>query len=555
MLRSSIRVRRSRGVAPALPLRERVEYAGAVRRMIEFRTLGGLSLGGADGCEPHALLARPKPVALLAYLALAPAQRLLRRDTLLALFWPEADAAHARAALRKAVYVLRASLGDGVLISRGDDELGIDPRALWCDAAAFGRAMDAGELEEALAIYRGDLLPGFFVSDAPAFEEWLEGERARLAQRATEAASTLAASAEGRGELSLAAHWGRRALALSREEGVLRRLITVLDRLGDRSSALRVYEQFARQLASEYEMEPSAETISLAAAIRSRTARPPTATAKRPSFAGRYETEGEIARGGFVTTIAARDLERGCRVLLKVIRPELASAIDVDAFAHALAPALQLRHPNIVSMEDLGAAGGAVYYVTAIRDGESLRTRLDRQRELPVAEAIRVMRDVADAIACAHAHGILHHELKPSRVVVSDSSAAVTDIGVAPAIRFASASGSLTSTGFVLGTPGYTAPELAMADPQCDHRADIYALGAVAYVLLSGQTPVGGTSPQEVFAAQVLATPVPVSARRSAVPPALSSVVMACLEKRPADRPQTAAEVRDTLTALIRGNG
>ncbi len=523
--------------------------------MIEFRTLGGLSLRGADGCEPHALLARPKPVAILTYLSLAPAQRLLRRDTLLALFWPEADAHHARAALRKALYVLRATLGDAALVSRGDDELGVDSRELWCDAAAFVRAMDAGDLEEALAIYGGDLLPGFFISDAPAFEEWLESERARLAQRAAEAASKLAQGAETRGDLSVAAHWGRRALSLSHDEGVLRRLMTVLDRLGDRASALRTYEQFAHRLASEYEMEPSAEAASLAAAIRSRASRPAAASPRQPRFAGRYATEAEIARSGVVTTIAARDLERGCRVLLKVLRPELASTLDVSAFASALAAACRVHHPKIVSIEGVGSTEGVVYYATAVIEGESLHARLARQRELPLAEAVRVTCDVADAIACAHAHGVLHHELKPSRVVVSGGSASITDIGVAPAIRFASASGSLTSTGFALGTPGYMAPELAMADPQCDHRADIYSLGAVAYAMLTGQTPVGGTSPQEVFAAQVLATPVPVSTRRAAVPRAIAAIVMACLEKRPADRPQTAAEVRDALTSIGESSG
>jgi serine/threonine-protein kinase len=518
--------------------------------MIEFRTLGGLSLGGDDGSEPRALLARPKPVAILTYLALAPAQRLLQRDTLLALFWPDADTHHARAALRKALYVLRASLGEEALVSRGDDELEVDPRVLWCDAAAFARALDAGELEEALAIYGGDLLPGFFISDAPAFEEWLESERSRLAQQAAEAASKLAQGAETRGDLTLAAHWGRRALSLSHDEGVLRRLMTVLDRIGDRAGALRTYEQFAHRLASGYEMEPTADTASLAAAIRSRALHPIAASPRQPRFAGRYATEREVTRGGVVTTIAAHDLENDCRVLLKVLRPELASVLDTSAFTASLAAACRVHHPKIESIEGVGATDGVVYYVTAAFEGESLRTRLARQRELPMAEAIRVTYDIADAISCVHAHGVLHHELKPSRVVMCGGSAAVTDIGVAPAIRFASASGSLTSTGFALGTPGYMAPELVMADPKCDHRADIYSLGAVAYALLTGQAPVGGASPQEIFAAQVVTTPVPVAARRSSVPPAIAAIVMACLEKRPADRPQTAAEVRDALAAF-----
>src|SRR5690242_6960347 len=275
--------------------------------MIEFRTLSGLSLHEAGGGELHALLTRPKGIALLAYLALAPAHGFVRRDTLLALFWPESDEPHARAALRKTLYVLRKSLGDAVLVSHGSDEVGVDARALWCDAVAFVHALDGGALDDALALYHGDLLPGFFVSGAPAFEGWLDGERARLHQCATEAAYTLAARAEARGELSLAAHWGRRALALSPDdESVLRHLIVVLDRLGDRTDALRVYEQFARHLASEYDVEPESATTALAAAIRTRSVRTPlVARAQQRIIAERYEIEREVGRRGVVSTLAA----------------------------------------------------------------------------------------------------------------------------------------------------------------------------------------------------------------------------------------------------------
>jgi serine/threonine-protein kinase len=520
--------------------------------MIEFRTLSGLSLRGADGRELHALLARPKGVALLAYLTLAPAHGLLRRDTLLALFWPESDESHARAALRKTLYVLRGSLGDAVLISHGDDEVGVDPRALWCDAVAFARAVHDGALDDALALYHGELLPGFIIPDAPAFEEWLTRERARLERCATEAAATLASRAEARGELSLAAHRARRALALSPDdESVLRRLITLLDRLGDRTDALRVYEHFARRLEREYEVQPSAETASLVAAIRSRTGHAPAAArAPRRIIAERYEMEREVARGGVATTFAARDVRDDRPVLVKVLRPELAAALDAAAFTRALLRGGPLRHPCILPIDDAGAADAIVYYVTPLSDGEPLRDRLARQRELPVAEAIRVLCDVAGALAHAHTHGILHHDLKPSRIVLGDAHAMVTDTGVAPAIRLAAAHSETSSTGFAMGTPGYTAPELVMADALSDHRADIYALGAVAYALLAGRPPVSGTSPQEMFAAQVLGRPVSIRTHRPAVSRALEAVVMHCLEKRPSDRPQTAAEVRHALAAL-----
>jgi serine/threonine-protein kinase len=373
-----------------------------------------------------------------------------------------------------------------------------------------------------------------------------------LHQCATEAAYTLAARAEARGELSLAAHWGRRALALSPDdESVLRHLIVVLDRLGDRTDALRVYEQFARHLASEYDVEPSSETTSLVAAIRTRSVRtPPVARAQQRIIAERYEIEREVGRRGVVSTLAARDLERDCAVLVKVLRAELAAALHTDAFVHALVPAVHLRHPSIVPIECAGVTDAIVYYVTPVPEGESLRDRLERQRELPVGEAAGVLRDVADALAHAHAAGVLHHDLKPSRIVVGGGHAAITDVGVAPAIRIATAHGTPSSTGFAMGTPGYMAPELALADALSDQRADLYALGAVGYAMLTGRPPVHGSSPQEMFAAQVLATPEPISAHRPTVPRALETIVMRCLEKRPSDRPQTAGELRDALAAL-----
>ena len=181
--------------------------------MVEFRLLGTLSLTTPDGREAGSLLSQPRRLALLAYLAAATPRGPHRRDTLLALFWPELDQEHARAALRQSLHVLRTALGADTLVSRGDEEIGLDFERIWCDVAAFARAIDGGEPRQALDFYRGNLMAGFFISDAPEFERWLESERAKLAGVAARTARTLAQSCEKRGDLSTAVHWDQSSAA------------------------------------------------------------------------------------------------------------------------------------------------------------------------------------------------------------------------------------------------------------------------------------------------------------------------------------------------------
>ncbi|UCC48995.1 MAG: hypothetical protein JSV41_02125, partial [Gemmatimonadota bacterium] len=237
--------------------------------MIELRVLGSLDLRGAGGETLLSVLAQPKRVALLTYLAVPSPHGFQRRDKLLGLFWAERDPEHARAALRTALYFLRQSLGEEVLVSCGDEEVGLAEAAVWCDAVAFEAALDAGEPEKALELYRGDLLEGFYVSEAPEFEKWLESERSRLRSRAAEAAWRLAAEEEGKGNGVEAAHWARRAAALTPDdESALRRLVELLGRLGDLGGAVREYEAFAKRLKEELDLEPSREMQALIASIR-----------------------------------------------------------------------------------------------------------------------------------------------------------------------------------------------------------------------------------------------------------------------------------------------
>jgi DNA-binding SARP family transcriptional activator len=242
--------------------------------MIELRTLGVFELKGSDRGERRAILAQPKRLALLTYLAVSTHWQ--RRDSVVALFWPDLDTDHARGALRQALRFLRRELGERVLSARTDEELGCHPGTLWCDAAAFEQACACGHLAEALPLYRGDFLDGFFVSGAsPDFDTWVAAKRARLKTLAVEAAGTLAERSAAAGDETAAMCWARRALELNPDgEHTLRRLITLLDRLGERAAAVEIYQAFARRLAAEHDLEPSPATQELIQTVR-RRARPP----------------------------------------------------------------------------------------------------------------------------------------------------------------------------------------------------------------------------------------------------------------------------------------
>lgn len=236
--------------------------------MIELRTFGALDLRGSDGRALRAVLAQPKRLALLAYLAAASPGPFHRRDTLLALFWPDADVTRARAALSRAVHYLRSALGDGVLLSRGDEELGLAPGRLACDAARFRDLLTDGRLTEALELYRGDFLEGFFLSDVPELERWIAGERQAFRHSAAGAARGLSQSAEVSGDLALALHWARQTSSYAPyDEADARRVLLLLDRTGERGMAVEFFQRFGRRLHDDLELEPSPETLALAGEI------------------------------------------------------------------------------------------------------------------------------------------------------------------------------------------------------------------------------------------------------------------------------------------------
>ena len=236
--------------------------------MIELRTLGGVDLRGADGREVGGVLAQPKRFALLAYLAVARPRGFHRRDVLLALFWPELGQEAARGALRKAVHVVRRALGAEAVLRRGDEELGL-AKEVWCDAVAFEQALEERRFSEALQLYQGDLLEGFYISDAPEFERWVDRERSRLRELAAGAAWALAELLGEDGQDAAVVKWVRRAMEFTpMDEGALRRLIVLFYHMGDRAAALHAYNEFAGRLMREYGVRPCAETRKLMETVK-----------------------------------------------------------------------------------------------------------------------------------------------------------------------------------------------------------------------------------------------------------------------------------------------
>jgi serine/threonine-protein kinase len=250
------------------------------------------------------------------------------------------------------------------------------------------------------------------------------------------------------------------------------------------------------------------------------------------------------------TVYLAQDLKHDRKVALKVLRPELAATLGSERFLQEIRIAPSLTHPHILPVHDSGETDGVLYYVMPFIDGESLRDRLVRELELSIPDAVSILRDVVDGLICSHGMGVVHRDIKPANILLNGRHAMIADFGVAKAVTEATGRNQLTTMGVALGTPSYMSPEQAAADENIDHRADIYAIGAVAYELLTGRPPFLASSPQAVLTAHVTKQPEPVSEHRASVPPALEAFVMRCLEKKPADRWQTAEEMLGQLTGL-----
>jgi hypothetical protein len=256
---------------------------------------------------------------------------------------------------------------------------------------------------------------------------------------------------------------------------------------------------------------------------------------------GRYSIERELGAGGMATVYLANDVRHDRKVAVKVLRPELAAVVGAERFLAEIRTTANLQHPHVLALFDSGQVDGTVFYVMPFVDGESLRDRLKREKQLPIDDALRIAREVGDALHYAHGHGVIHRDIKPENILLQGGHALVADFGIA--LAAAKTGGSrMTETGMSLGTPRYMSPEQAMGERTIDARTDIYALGCVLYEMLVGDAPFTGSTAQAIVAKVLTDKPAPIIAHRERVPQHVEDAVLTALEKLPADRFATAAE-------------
>ena len=269
-------------------------------------------------------------------------------------------------------------------------------------------------------------------------------------------------------------------------------------------------------------------------------------TALTAALSDRYKVERELGAGGMATVYLAQDLKHDRKVAIKVLRPELAAVIGAERFLAEIKTTANLQHPHILPLFDSGVAEGFLYYVMPVVEGESLRDRLEREKQLPIGDAVRIGTEVAGALDYAHRHGVIHRDIKPENILLHDGRALVADFGIALA---ASKAGStrMTETGMSLGTPQYMSPEQAMGEREITARSDVYALGCVVYEMLCGEPPFSGPTAQAIVAKVLTEEPRPLLPRRHTIPPHVETAVLIALEKFPADRFATPAEFATAL--------
>jgi eukaryotic-like serine/threonine-protein kinase len=266
----------------------------------------------------------------------------------------------------------------------------------------------------------------------------------------------------------------------------------------------------------------------------------------RAALADRYRLERQLGQGGMATVYLAEDLKHKRKVALKVLRPELAAVLGAERFVQEITTTAALQHPHILPLFDSGTADGFLFYVMPFIDGETLRTKLDRETQFGIEEAVQITMAVADALDYAHRHGVVHRDIKPENILLHDGRPMVADFGIALALS-AAAGGRMTETGLSLGTPHYMSPEQATAEKEITARSDVYSLGSVCYEMLAGQPPHLGGSAQQIIMKIVTDTARPLTELRKSVPHNVAAAVAKSLEKLPADRFSSAREFGEAL--------
>ncbi len=518
--------------------------------MFRLGTFGGLALTDDAGTV---VIPQRRRLALLALLAVAD-ERGLTRDKVLAYLWSESSSENARHALEQLLYSMRRQVPEALF--QGTDPLRLNTRLVHADVVQFSRAIAASDPATAVSAYRGPFLDGFYLADAPEFERWAEQQRVRLSGEHAQALRKLASEAHALGrhttEIDL---WRQIASTDPLAERAAVGLVRALAEAGDWAGAMLHAVEYEARLREEVPGAPPTGLVALVERLGGeRGARERREQARTPEADDRYAVERELGRGTAATVYLARDRRHDRLVALKVLKPEIAAGSDAKRFVREIGILARLHHPHILPLYDSGTLALAdgrrgLFYVMPYVRGESLRQRLDREVQLPIAEAVHLAREVADALGYAHQEGIVHRDIRPENILLESGHALVADFGIARALETAGGE-QLSASGVVLGVPAYISPEQAAGRGEIDHRSDIYSLGAVLYEMLTGMPPFSGATRGAVLARVMAEDVPPIRTVCPAVPPAVERVVLKALAKRPEQRFADAAEFVAALGML-----
>jgi DNA-binding SARP family transcriptional activator len=553
--------------------------------MLRLTMFGGVGVRGT--AKGGAALPR-QTLALVALLAATPEPG-VSRDALLAYLWPESDEERGRSALRQALHQLKRDLDSPELVV-GSVMLRLNAELVTADLWDFDRARAAGDFAAAAAFYAGPFLSGFHVGGVPEFERWVDRQRAEYASRAAAALEALARGARERQDPTAAAEWWRRLSELDPlNTRIAMELVAALADSGNPAGALRhgqLHEALVRDelgAAPDRGLAMLLERIRLGERVDGRSAGPgparpaqesPPAVAppvaavegeKRPlsrerfldrlarDLADRYiiDRESETSREGPVRLYRAHDRRHDRLVGLKVLHPALASQIDAERFVREIRLTGRLAHPHIMPLLDSGEVGGRPWFAVPWPEGETLRARLSREAQLPVPEALRLTRELADALGHAHAHGVVHRDVSPENVLLVGGHAMLTNLGLARALDSA-AGAALTDSATRVGTPAYMSPEQAEGKPGVDGRSDVYSLAAVLFEMLVGEPLFSGPTPQAIMAKRA-AEATPRAARMATLPSELVPVLRKALARSPEDRLQSMSLLASALDETGKG--
>ncbi len=523
--------------------------------MLRLRTLGGATLS-RDGVPITGPATQQRRIALLAAIASA-GDRGISRDVLMGLLWPDASPDRARHALSQWLFLMRRDLGVDELLL-GTTSLHLNPAHITADVAEFDAAIVARADAAAAALYAGPFLEGFFLSEAPEFEQWLDRERDRRHREALRVVERLARAAEAT-DPSQSIVWWQRLVALDLTSGpAATNLVRVLAASGDPVAALAQARRHEDALRRELDIGPSSEMVALVESVRTTLAAPgparvagglsadPYVAVVRERLAARYVVDRLASRTSLTSVFDARASEDLTPVTLKVFLPDLMARSNREMLVTRLREAAILHHPHIDSVA-VDSAEGIVYMAAPGRVTRTLRERIEQDGVFAIADAIAIAHTVASTLAHAHAHGITHGDLTPRRVSVVDSATVrVADFGVMTAVTAALA-GTPHDSAIALGTPAYMSPEMLAGEPIAAEASDVYSLGCMLYHMIGGTPPHAGANARAIITNRLREPAASVRSVRAEVPDALDRLLSAMLARSPRERP-TAAQVLQELS-------